>query len=177
MFGLGAGVALLLARGVYAACRATQRDMLGPYYLSDQPAQEDLCRAGKGDRLTISGRVLGLPDCRPLAGALVEVWQADARGEYTLVGSGKPDPDCLLRASVKADAGGRYRFRSIAPGVYPGRPRHIHYRVRHPDYRELVTQLYFKGDAGLEGAGELAIEVTRSDAGLSGMFDLVLAPK
>lgn len=151
--------------------------MLGPFYLPEQPAQEDLCRGGKGDRVVISGRVLGLPDCRPLAGALVEVWQADARGEYTLVGGGKADPDCLFRASLKTDAEGRYRFRSILPGVYPGRPRHIHYRVSHPDYRTLVTQLYFRGDPQLQGVGDLAIELMRSEAGLAGNFDLVLAGK
>ncbi|HSD61770.1 MAG TPA: hypothetical protein VLC55_13040 [Burkholderiales bacterium] len=151
--------------------------MLGPFYLPDQPPQDDLCRQGKGDRVMISGRVLGLPDCRPLAGALVEVWQADAKGEYTLVGGGKPDPDCLLRASLKTDAEGRYRFRSILPGVYPGRPRHIHYRVSHADYRTLVTQLYFKGDPQLHGVGDLAIDLTRSEAGLAGSFDVVLAAK
>jgi protocatechuate 3,4-dioxygenase beta subunit len=127
--------------------------MLGPFYLPDQLAQEDLCRAGKGERLTVSGRVLGLPDCRPLPGALVEVWQADAKGVYTLAGGDKPDPDCLLRASVKADAEGRYRYRSILPGEYPGRPRHIHYRVSRPDLRPLVTQLYFQGDPRVEGGG------------------------
>jgi protocatechuate 3,4-dioxygenase beta subunit len=175
--GLGAAAALVLGRNLHAACRATQRDMLGPFYLPDQPAQADLCRAGKGERLAVSGRVLGLPDCRPLPGALVEVWQADAKGEYTLVGGTKPDPDCLLRAGVKADAEGRYRFHTVLPGVYPGRPRHIHYRVSHPDFRPLVTQLYFKGDPHLQGVADLAIEVTRTEAGLGGTFDLVLTPK
>lgn len=177
ILGLSAGAALLLARAVHAACRATQRDMLGPFYLPDQPPQDDLCRAAKGERVVISGRVLGLPGCRPLEGALVEVWQADAKGEYTLVGGGKPDPDCLLRAGVKADAEGRYRYRTILPGVYPGRPRHIHYRVSHPDFRPLVTQLYLKGDPHLQGVADLAIEVTRTEAGLAGTFDLVLVPK
>lgn len=175
--GLGAAAALLLGRGAHAACRATPRDMLGPFYLPDQPAQEDLCRAGRGDRLTVTGRVLGLPDCRPLGGALVEVWQADAKGEYTLVGGGRPDPDCLLRASVKADAEGRYRFHTILPGVYPGRPRHLHYRVSHPDYRVLVTQLYFRGDPQSERVGELAIELQKGPSGFTGTFDVVLAPK
>jgi protocatechuate 3,4-dioxygenase beta subunit len=175
--GLGAGAALLLARGARAACRATPRDMLGPYYLPDQPAQEELCRAGKGERLVVTGRVLGLPDCRPLGGALVEVWQADARGEYTLVGGGKPDPDCLLRARVKADAEGRYRYATIPPGVYPGRPRHIHYRVGHPDYRVLVSQLYFRGDPHSERVGELAVELVKGAAGYAASFDLVLMPE
>lgn len=177
ILGLSAGAALLLGRGVHAACRATPRDMLGPFYLPDQPPQEDLCRAGKVERLTVTGRVLGLPDCRPLGGALVEVWQADAKGAYTLVGGGKPDPDCLLRASVKADAEGRYRYNTILPGRYPGRPRHIHYRVSHPDYRALVTQLYFRGDPDSERVGDLAIALVKGGTGYDGSFDVVLMPK
>ena len=63
------------------------------------------------------GRVVGTPGCAPLAGALVEVWQADARGDYTQVTAGKKDdPGCLLRASLTTDAGGRYRFQTIVPG-------------------------------------------------------------
>lgn len=177
VLGCGAATLLLLGRGAHAACRATRSDMLGPFYLPDQPAQEDLCRSGKGERLVVTGRVLGLPDCRPLAGALVEVWQADARGEYTLVEGARPDPGCLLRASVKTDAEGRYRYGTLLPGVYPGRPRHIHYRVSHPDYRALVTQLYFKGDPHLGGVADLAIELTRGEAGLAGRFDVVLVPR
>jgi protocatechuate 3,4-dioxygenase beta subunit len=161
-----------------AACRATERDMLGPFYVPDQPFQDDLCRGGGGERIAVSGHVMGLPDCRPLAGALVEVWQADARGEYTLVNRGqKPNPECLLRARLKSDEAGRYAFRSIVPGEYPGRPRHIHFRVSHSGFRTLVTQLYFKGDPGLDSAGSLAIELARN-AGrdYSGVFDVVLGP-
>jgi protocatechuate 3,4-dioxygenase beta subunit len=168
----------LMAGEARAACRATESDMLGPFYVPGQPFQDDLCPGGSGERIAISGQVLGLPDCRPLAGALVEVWQASGKGEYTLVDPGqKPNSECLLRASLKSDAAGRYAFRTILPGVYPGRPRHIHFRVTHPGFRTLVTQLYFKGDPGLGGEGSLAIEPARNPAGgYTGAFDLVLRP-
>jgi protocatechuate 3,4-dioxygenase beta subunit len=113
-------------------CRVTPRDALGPFYVKGAPAQANLCASGTGgaQKLTVSGRVLGTPECAPLAGALVEVWQADNRGDYTQVTAGKTDdPGCLLRASLTTDAGGRYRCQTIIPGEYPGRPRHIHYRV------------------------------------------------
>jgi protocatechuate 3,4-dioxygenase beta subunit len=165
----------LAAREAAAACRPTQPDQLGPFYVPDQPFQDDLCPSATGERLTISGRVLGMPDCRPLPGALVEVWQTDAKGEYTLVTGAKPDPGCLLRARLKSDGEGRYSFRTITPGVYPGRPAHIHYRVSAPGYRTLVTQLYFKNDPHLRRPTSLAIDLARGAGGHSGIFDLVLA--
>lgn len=170
-------LAPLGGREAIAACQPTPRDQLGPFYVPGQPFQGDLCASATGPRLTVSGRVLGLPDCRALAGALVEVWQTDARGEYTLVTGARPDPGCLLRASLKTDGEGRYSFRTIRPGVYPGRPAHIHYRVSHPDFRTLVTQLYFKDDPHLRRPTGLAIALARGEDGLSGTFDLVLAPE
>jgi len=164
----------LAAREAVAACQPTRPDQLGPFYVPGQPFQDDLCPSATGERLTISGRVLGMPDCRPLPGALVEVWQTDAKGEYTLVTGGKPDPGCLLRASLKSDGEGRYSFRTITPGVYPGRPAHIHYRVSAPGYRTLVTQLYFKNDSHLRWPTSLAIDLARGAGGSTGIFDLVL---
>jgi len=166
----------LAGREALAACQPTQRDQLGPFYVPDQPFQNDLCASAKGDRLTISGRVLGMPDCRTLPGALVEVWQTDAKGEYTLVTGAMPDAGCLLRASLKCDTEGRYSFRTVRPGVYPGRPAHIHYRVSAPGYRTLVTQLYFKDDPHLRRPTSLAIDLVQSGEGSAGTFDLILAP-
>ena len=78
------GAALIVAPAAYAQqCRVTPRDALGPFYVKGAPAQAELCASGSGggQKLTVSGRVLGTPECAPLAGALVEVWQADARGD------------------------------------------------------------------------------------------------
>ena len=169
-------VALLAAPAAFAQqCRVTPRDALGPFYKADAPAQAELCASGSGgrDRLLVSGRVLGMPDCAPLAGALVEVWQADARGNYTQVGSGQDDSGCLLRASLRTDAEGRYAFRTVMPGEYPGRPRHIHYRVSAKGYGTLVTQLYFARERGVpEG---LAVTAAPRDGILAATFDVTLA--
>lgn len=162
---LFAGGALLLLPGfVRAACVATQRDALGPFFVKDAPAQSDLCSAaGENGRLAVSGRILGAPDCKPLAGAVVEVWQADAKGEYSQVSRGrKDDPRCLLRATLTAGADGRYAFRSVLAGEYPGRPSHLHYRVSMHGYRTLVTQLYFEPARGV-GAPRVA-KLTRGRA-------------
>lgn len=64
--------------------------------------------------------------------------------------------------------------------MYPGRPRHIHYRVSHPGFATLVTQLYFKGGKVSSRAGARAIELTGKlpaggkTQGYSGVFDVVL---
>ena len=150
-----AASALLLFPGfARAACVATQRDALGPFYVKDAPAQSDLCSAaGENGLLVVSGRILGAPDCKPLAGAVVEIWQADAKGEYSQVSRGrKDDPRCLLRATLTAGADGRYAFRSVLAGEYPGRPSHLHYRVSMHGYRTLVTQLYFNPERGVDAA-------------------------
>jgi len=171
-----AGIAWLVAPVALAQqCRVTPRDALGPFYVKGAPALADLCASGAGgtQKLTVSGRVLGMPDCAPLAGALVEVWQADNQGDYTQVTAGKrDDPGCLLRASLTTDAGGRYRFQTIVPGEYPGRPRHIHYRVSAKGHAALVTQLYFAPERGIPN--ELVVKMAQKDGAFAASFDVTL---
>ena len=145
---------LLLPRLARAACVATQRDALGPFFVKDAPPQSDLCSAaGDSERLIVAGTITGMPDCKPLAGALIELWQADVKGEYSQVSRDrKDDARCLLRATLKTGADGRYAFRTVLPGEYPGRPSHIHYRISMSGYRTLVTQLYFNPERGVDAA-------------------------
>jgi protocatechuate 3,4-dioxygenase beta subunit len=170
-----AGAAILAAPAAFAQqCRVTPRDALGPFYVKGAPAQADLCASGSGggQKLTVTGRVLGAPDCAPLAGALVEVWQADSRGDYTQVGAKQDDAGCLLRASLKTGADGRYTFRTVLPGEYPGRPRHIHYRVSAKGHVTLVTQLYFARERGIPQ--ELVVTAAPKDGILAATFDVTL---
>ena len=175
---LAASVALFAMPSVSLAqqCQVTPRDQLGPFYKSGAPAQAELCANGSGgtERLVITGRVLGMPDCKPLAGAMVEVWQADTRGDYSQVGAKPDDAGCLLRASVLADAEGRYAFTTILPGEYPGRPLHIHYRVSHKAHATLVTQLYFGRERGVPE--QLVAMPARNEKGVAqATFDITLA--
>ncbi|CAA9454846.1 MAG: hypothetical protein AVDCRST_MAG14-1451 [uncultured Rubrobacteraceae bacterium] len=111
-----------------AGCEPTQPDMLGPYYVPDAPVRTSVDTGG----YVTSGNVLSTGTCQPIPGARIELWLADAGGNY----------DDAHRATVLAGEGGEYSFESNFPGLYENRPPHIHVRVTAPGYAELVTQHY-----------------------------------
>jgi catechol 1,2-dioxygenase len=98
-----------------------------------------------GEPITIKGRVLSSDCSTPIKNVLIEIWQTDAQGKY----HGRED-NFRLRGQIKSDDKGYYEFISVMPGSYRllngFRPAHIHIKISHPDYRNVVTQLYFKGD-------------------------------
>jgi catechol 1,2-dioxygenase len=138
-----------LEEGFERACRATTRDARGPYWIESAPvrAQSLAAPTEPGVRLFVEGKLLG-PDCRtPLAGYALDVWQADAQGNYH---SGTSDA-FRLRGKIRTDAMGRYRFESILPGRYADaagtRPAHLHVSFLTPGGNVLLTsQLYFESD-------------------------------
>lgn len=147
----------------------------GPYFTPNSPERASLLEAGiSGERLLVEGYVLST-DCRRLAGALLDFWQADAAGQYDNVGYG-------LRGHQFTDASGRYRLETVLPGLYPGRTRHIHVKAQAKGGRVLTTQLYFPSDAarnaqdGIFDARLLLQDFGDDDAGgKRGHFDFVLS--
>ena len=133
-----------------------------------------------GQRLVISGTVYAADCITPLAGALLEIWHADANGIYdhTL--------PYILRGQLRTDEKGRYRFTTIKPGYdHIGQafvPAHIHYRVSYQDQRVLSTQLFFSNDPFLTKYWTVfpdtiipLIERTGPDGSiLQGKFDLTV---
>jgi protocatechuate 3,4-dioxygenase beta subunit len=133
------------------ACVETEDNHLGPFWLDGAPVRSDLAEPGlPGTRLQITGRVLGLAGaaCTPLAGALLDVWQADDRGSTPARYSDART--WRLRGRLYTAEDGSYDLRTIVPGHYRDRgafrPAHIHVRVSAPGHRRLTTQLYFDGD-------------------------------
>jgi protocatechuate 3,4-dioxygenase beta subunit len=128
------------------ACEPTGSDVEGPFHVDGAPQRTVLAEADEpGDRLVVEGTVYG-PDCTtPVAGAMLDVWHADAEGNYH-----EADQDYRLRGQMMTDADGRYRLETIRPGNYPlgnsMRPAHIHFTITKPGYAPLTTQLYFAGD-------------------------------
>lgn len=109
-----------------------------------------------GERIVVHGRVLD-EDGRPIPGALVEVWQANAAGRYRhkLDGHDAPlDPNFDGAGRTMTDALGRYWFKTIKPGAYPWRNHHNAWRPAHIHFSlfgagllsRLITQMYFPGD-------------------------------
>ncbi|NKM20548.1 protocatechuate 3,4-dioxygenase subunit beta [Rhizobium laguerreae] len=109
-----------------------------------------------GERIIVHGRVLD-ERARPVAGALVEFWQANAGGRYrhkkeTYLAAIDPNFGGCGRAITDED--GRYHFRTVRPGAYPWpngindwRPAHIHFSIfGHGFAQRLITQMYFEGD-------------------------------
>jgi protocatechuate 3,4-dioxygenase beta subunit len=140
--------------------------------------------AGRGgQRLVVAGTVYR-DDCRtPLAGASIEVWQTNAKGEYGPAQGTGDERCCYLAAALRTDGRGRYRFETVKPGHYRGEarppPAHIHFEVRHPDAAGLLTELLFEGDPALgpNPPGEVVrpTPVPGSDPpALSARFDIVL---
>jgi protocatechuate 3,4-dioxygenase beta subunit len=109
------------------SCAPTKPDMLGPFYKPDAPE-----RAATGQGLVVSGSVRSAKGCAPLPGAQLEWWSADGHGEY----------HDELRARQRTGADGAFRYETVSPGRYPGRPPHLHVKISAPGHRTLVTQLY-----------------------------------
>jgi protocatechuate 3,4-dioxygenase beta subunit len=131
-------------------------DVLGPL---DNDLIRNFAKNGEeaiGQRIVVYGRVLDETG-RPVPGALVEFWQANAGGRYRHRKEGylaALDPNFGGCGRVITDREGRYEFRTIKPGAYPWpngvndwRPAHIHFSIFGEAFAQrLVTQMYFEGD-------------------------------
>lgn len=154
---------------------STSRTEPGPYYRPGAPFRRSIADGVRGDRLTVSGRVVSC-DGAPLSGAVLDVWQADSEGHYD------PSPDRQagagwpLRGRIRAAADGTFRFATIRPAPYPVpggmRPAHIHVIVSAEGFPDLVTELFFEDDPYLENdpaqlvRPDLVRPVTRRDGTL-----------
>lgn len=143
-----------------AICGLTPPQTSGPFYPGEElfKADNDLTQVpgrprAKGQVIYVRGQVLD-EGCQPIANANVEIWQACVSGKYNNRKDPNPaplDPNFKYWGEAFTNQNGEYMFKTIVPGAYPAddnwvRPPHIHYRVTALGYKELVTQMYFKGD-------------------------------
>jgi len=146
-------------------CGFTPRQVLGPFYpekwIQGDSWEADLTlvpgakKSVNGNKIVVQGKVLD-SKCRPVAGAKVQLWQANSHGRYRHKrddgNSNLIDPGFTGSAQVITNKAGQYLFKTIMPGTYdaaPGwtRPAHLHFKVIQKEYEELVTQMYFAGGA------------------------------
>ncbi|HYC84424.1 MAG TPA: hypothetical protein VEB86_04345 [Chryseosolibacter sp.] len=163
-----------------AECSTTD-DILGPFYKAGAPLRENIVPDNSsGVPLIVTGTVYA--NCENvLAGAIVEIWNADHEGEYDT------SDEFRFRGRYATNQNGTYRFRTIVPGRYLNggtfRPSHIHFRVNATGHRELVSQIYFKDDpfiasdpwAGSVKASERILTISKDTSGVDTVnFDIYL---
>ncbi len=192
---------LLVAPAAHAAVLVpTPRQTEGPFFPRTLPSDRDVdltviegrkARAA-GLPIHVAGRVL-TPDGRPVPGAVIELWQANAHGRYAHPrdGSDRPrDPNFQGYGAMRTGGTGGYGFRTVKPGHYPGRTPHIHFKVTAPGGNPLVTQMYFADEPLNERDGILnrirdpearagvivSFDAMDGAVGRTGTFDIVLAP-
>lgn len=147
----------------------TESTVEGPFHVVDSPPRalgDNIDEEGKGEPCLVTGRVVD-DDGAPVAGATVDVWQANADGFYDVQ---QPDdlPALNLRGLFTTDTDGRFWFRTIVPRHYPipddgpvgrmlgaasrhpNRPAHIHFEVSAPGLRTLTTHMFVAGTPYLE---------------------------
>ena len=117
----------------------TPKQTEGPYWTADSPQRNDLTGDGApGIPMKLTGTVVDTA-CTPIPGTLLDFWQCDGNGVYDNEGY-------KLRGHQYTDANGAFRLTTVKPGLYPGRTRHFHVKVRRPGGEVLTTQLYFPGE-------------------------------
>jgi protocatechuate 3,4-dioxygenase beta subunit len=159
---LAAGGVFFTERGAFAqALTLTPAQTEGPYYPNQLPLDQDNDLLVINDGITpavgtvswLSGRVLG-SDGSPVRNAVVEIWQADNVGSYIHTSgalNGRRDGNFQGYGKFETSSNGQYLFRTIKPGLYPGRVRHVHAKITLPGGRTLTSQLYIEGETGSDG--------------------------
>jgi protocatechuate 3,4-dioxygenase, beta subunit len=158
------GLAFFSTRGLFAEeLIRTPRQTEGPFYPNHLPLDTDNDLLIVNDAITpavgeithLSGRILDEKGT-PIRNALVEIWQVDSHGAYLHTGTANADNrDKNFQGFGRFLTGssGEYYFRTVKPVSYPGRTRHIHFKVKRGGKELLTTQCYVKGEPGNEKDG------------------------
>lgn len=150
----------------------TEATVFGPFHVEDSPKVElgaDVTNGAQGEPCFVSGSIVGL-DGTPIAGAELQVWQADANGMYDVQyhAANAADHEHRARATLHADDKGHFHFKSIRAEAYPiphdgpvgkmleslgrhpWRPAHLHFMITAPGYERLITHVFRNGDRYLD---------------------------
>jgi hydroxyquinol 1,2-dioxygenase len=147
---------------------ATESTVFGPFFVEGAPGfsnGDDIAAGAPGEPCFMAGRVLGV-DGEPVAGARVDVWQADEAGFYDVQYA---ELDAARgRGYLTTDGDGRFWFWSVKPEAYPipddgpvgellaaagrgpMRPAHVHFKVTAQGFETLITHVFVEGDRYLD---------------------------
>jgi hydroxyquinol 1,2-dioxygenase len=159
------------------ASQATDSTVLGPFHMVASPRRElgdTIDLVATGEPCVVTGRVVTL-DGAPLAGALVDVWQADDHGFYD-VQQPATQPPGNGRGLFSCDEDGRFWFRTVTPSAYPiptdgpvgrlltatgrhpYRPAHIHFIVAADGHLPVTTHVFVAGSPYLDSDAVFAVK-------------------
>lgn len=179
----------------------TESTVFGPFYVGGAPAYEngaDIANGAIGEPCLVRGTVKD-PDGAPIAGAVLEVWQADATGNYDVQ---YPELDAhRARGVLLSRQDGSFEFRTVvavaypipddgpvgnllrATGRHPWRPAHLHFMITAENYQTLVTHVFRRGDQYLDSDAVFGVRQTliadwikQPGGGYTLTYDFVLSP-
>jgi hydroxyquinol 1,2-dioxygenase len=146
----------------------TESTVFGPFHVENSPRVAlggDVANGAQGEPCFVRGTVTDL-QARPVPYAELQVWQADAAGNYDVQYA--EDHTHRARATLYADAAGRFHFKTVraeaypiphdgpvgkmleALGRHPWRPAHLHFMITAPGYERLITHVFRDGDKYLD---------------------------
>ena len=180
----------------------TEATVFGPFYVEGAPRYEngdDVANGASGQPCVVRGTVCGL-DGQPVPNATIEVWQADADGNYDVQYAELVHPQA--RGVLQARADGSFDFRTIVAEAYPiptdgpvgemlrasrnhpWRPAHLHFMIKAEGYETLITHVFRDGDQYLDSDAVFGVRqslvadwVQQADGSWLLEFDFVLNPK
>jgi protocatechuate 3,4-dioxygenase beta subunit len=138
--GRGTGPAAVASGAV--TCVLTPEMTEGPYYISGEQLRRNITDGHPGTALRLKLSVVSASTCRPLKGATVDIWHADAGGVYSGFGAGASNRT-FMRGIQKTDVHGLAVFDTVYPGWYMGRAVHIHVKVHLGGNVVHTGQLFF----------------------------------
>jgi catechol 1,2-dioxygenase len=148
---------------------ASESTVLGPFHVDGAPERQmgdNICLDHKGEDMVVHGRILDT-EGKPIASAVLDVWQANDEGFYDVQQKGI-QPDFNLRGVFRTGADGRYWFRAVKPkfypipddgpvgqllgelGRHPYRPAHLHYIIKADGFETLTTHIFDPDDPYIE---------------------------
>ena len=179
----------------------TEPTVFGPFFLEEAPRfalGDDVANGAKGEPCLVRGTIKSL-DGTPVPNALINVWQADADGNYDVQYAHLAHPQA--RGILNADDQGRFHFKTILAEAYPipsdgpvgnmlkatrnhpWRPAHLHFMIEAPGYERLITHVFRDHDQYLDSdvvfgvrSSLIADWVKLPDGSYSLDFDFLLNP-
>jgi len=121
-------------------CVLTPEQTEGPYYVANEHVRRNITEGRPGTPLTLRTTVVNASNCKPIKGAAVDIWHADASGTYSGV---LGNTGTFMRGIQRANAKGLALFQTVYPGWYRGRTVHIHVKVHIGGNVVHTGQLYF----------------------------------